>query len=117
MKEINKGISLILINNYKGEFLHNIISNKIVSQERELNEAIYGNKPMINPSKRPNDRDRFYIDLSDLEFKNFINKYYKLNIRQKIIISFKEKFPRFLVLLFRNIIHIISYIKNGNKTI
>ena len=113
-KEINNGVSLTIVNNLKGDYLLKMISNKIDLENRNLEEAIYGNKPMIIASNRPQKRDNFYIDLQNKQFEQIIEKYSKLSIKQRILITFKENFPKFAVTTFRNIIHTINYMKNGN---
>ncbi len=117
LKEINKGISLIVTNNNKGSLLLKFISEKISHEERSIDEAIYGNKPMIVPAYRPQNRENFYNDLHNYTFNDFINIYSNINIKQKIINFLKERFPKYFVLIFRNIIHLITFYKNGNKTL
>lgn len=46
-----KGVSLILILNNKGQKLFNNISNEIIYEERNIQEAIDGNKQLRHPTK------------------------------------------------------------------
>jgi len=47
--EKEKGISLILLNNLKGDFLFNKVSGKVNYEQRSLKEAIKGNEHLIKP--------------------------------------------------------------------
>lgn len=53
------GLSLVMINNENGEKLLNECSNKFFYQERELEEAVNGNKQLRFPTVRNRKRDKF----------------------------------------------------------
>lgn len=48
----SKGISLVLLNSIKGDFLLKICKEEIVAKDRPLQEAINGNKQLRFPSKK-----------------------------------------------------------------
>jgi len=81
----NKGVSLAIVHSEKGERLLANISDKIITQEVPLHQAISHNTSMIESEVRPPERDDFYNDLKELGFQGIEKKYYPMTVKQKVI--------------------------------
>ena len=72
----NKGISLMIINTLKGQRFFNSISNNLIIQKREINEAINKNPQLKEPIKILSEkREIFWNDYKIKGFKYIANKY------------------------------------------
>lgn len=57
-----KGVSAVLINTEKGDaFFKSLDSDKMISVEREIKEAICGNGNLMRPSSKHPQHDRFIM--------------------------------------------------------
>ena len=83
MAEIEKGVSLIMVNNEKGGKLVELAMPYMDCEARVLEEALAGNKPMVIPSSRPTARDTFYKDRENLSFEELSRKYFALSGKSK----------------------------------
>lgn len=83
----SKGISLVLINNSKGNILLESVKNDIIFLKSSVEKASEYNLNLNSPSKRTNHRNKAYNNISLLDIKEF-KKYAKNNLNYKI--SFKE---------------------------
>lgn len=115
MSEIEKGISLIMANNDKGEELVKLASHYLYIEERSLDEALAGNKPMVTPSSRPKERDTFYSDMEHMDFDNLSLKYFKLSGKSKLVAWVRENMPRSFMVMIRSFSQFVKYKKNGSK--
>lgn len=75
-KSKNKGVSLILINNEKGEQLFKNIESKLCWEERKLEEASESNHNVGKTTKEPQYRDKILID-KEKDIKKLQIKYCK----------------------------------------
>lgn len=71
----DKGVSLVLVNSKKGENLFNIISDKMMTREVDLNKAITLNYPAIRSVPLNPNREKFFTELSSLRFDKLVGKY------------------------------------------
>lgn len=96
----DQGVSMIVINNKKGEELLNNINEDIVLQEgEELNNFIRFN-PCLCGSVKPNpNREKFFNDLNKYTMKELEKKYFRDEITLKYII---KKIKRGLVKILKN---------------
>ena len=117
MNEIEKGVSLVMINNEKGNVLFEKTKQHLIFYKRNFQEALDGNKPMIKSSSRPKERDSFYLDFEKMGFDVLISKYLSLSGKAKAIAWLRENAPRCIVVLIRSISQFITFKKNGNKSI
>ena len=72
----NKGASLIVANTTKGNNVVSKLSELMVIRELDLNEAIKYQSPMRKTIDSNPDRDKFIQDLTVLNYKDLIKKYY-----------------------------------------
>ena len=71
----DKGTSLLLVNNVKGESWLDACRPKLFLGLADLATAIAGNPMLVHSSRRPPHRDVFYRDLEVMEISPFIKKY------------------------------------------
>lgn len=74
--DISKGISLVLLNNKKGEFIFTKINKNIIYEPRDIEEAINNNLPLRHPPIRPKERDLFWEYLPQKGFISTIKRLY-----------------------------------------
>lgn len=117
MKDIEKGVSLVMLNNDKGKDFFDGAQEFLVCHNRTFEEALAGNKPMIEASSRPRERDTFYTDYEKMDFDKLVKKYFSLSGKGKAIAWLRENSPKCIVVFIRSISQFITYKKNGNKSI
>ena len=85
-KELNndKGITRILAHTEKAKSILQLLSNKMIIKEIEVNKAIEGVKEMVSSVKENPKRKDFFYDLERLSPQECFNKYFPLTIRHKI---------------------------------
>lgn len=76
--DVKKGVSLILINNEKGEKLVDSSIENVFLTELDINDVIKYNKTIIQSAFRPDSRDSFYMDVNRYGFENAAKLYCKL---------------------------------------
>lgn len=84
----DKGTSLIMVNNKKGEDWLMAFHSMLFLGIADLNTAIIGNPSLVKPCSRPSQRDTFYNDLLSLSFSKLILKYHLNLTFQDYMISF-----------------------------
>ena len=104
-----------MANNDKGEELVKLASHYLYIEERSLDEALAGNKPMVTPSSRPKERDTFYSDMEHMDFDNLSLKYFKLSGKSKLVAWVRENMPRSFMVMIRSFSQFVTYRKNGSK--
>lgn len=82
-----KGISLILVNNKKGEDILNKILPNIEKMDTNLDYAASKNKNLIRPSHRPEIRDTIYNEIYSKETSKFIKENLKVKVTLKKVIK------------------------------
>ena len=70
-----KGVSLLLVNNCKGNFIFEEICEQVSYELRTLQEAMDGNHNLHSPSVRPKGRDTYVYDSFIKDKKELISKY------------------------------------------
>lgn len=74
--------------------------------------------PMIKPSTRPAERDRFYADMAaSMDFDALRSKYLEIKGKARIIAWLRENAPYILVTKLRELNQILKFKLNGSKTI
>lgn len=101
----NKGTSLMIINNPKGEELLAKISKNIVLEEVDFNEAIQYNPSMFKSSSKNKNRESFFEDLEKLEFNKLEKKYFPA---PNFFIKLIRKIKGIMIGILRKIKNIIS---------
>ena len=90
----DKGTSLILVNNDKGEAWLNACLPSLFLGKADLNTAITGNPSLVRSSSRPKERDTFYSDLHSMSFSRVVRSY---NLSSTYIERIVLKFKRLLI--------------------
>ena len=81
----DKGISLIVVHSEKGKQLFDKLSEKMILNEVNLNEAIKYNPSMISSVKYNEKRNEFFLDLNSGEnLTNLIRKYTKISFGKRV---------------------------------
>lgn len=81
----DKGTSLIVIHSKKGKQLFDKLSEKMISNDVNLNEAIKYNPSMISSVKYNGKRKDFFLELnSGEELINLIRKYTKISFEKRV---------------------------------
>lgn len=78
----NKGVSLVLINNEKGERIFEVIKNCLEYCECRLEDSMQ--PPLISPFEEPKERDKFWQDFYRLPYSKLVNSYVGEGKKQKI---------------------------------
>ena len=71
----SKGVSLLLINNQKGQILFEKCQSELFYKIKSIDEALIENHNISNPSKKPVERDSFYTDYQTMSKQVFLKKY------------------------------------------
>lgn len=85
--DINKGISLVLVNSPKGLKLFENIKSKCVFEERTLEEAVNGNKQLQHPMSKNRKYDIYVTNYKKLGFKKTMKKMLSFKDKLKILIK------------------------------
>ncbi len=95
--EIEKGVSLIVINNAKGGNLLEEAKKSLFLEERTIEEAIGGNLTGVRSCAKPKSRDTIYQDLDKMDFSAFRKKYMGTSLKQDMVKIFRERLPYSIV--------------------
>lgn len=78
----NKGVSLVLVNNLKGEKLFNKIQGNI--EHKESNISVCAHSALHYPAKPPFKRDEFWSDYNKHGYKFIVKKYANCGYKDRI---------------------------------
>lgn len=82
----NKGVSLVLINNEKGQKLFDMVKDSLIYQDTKIEDSLQ--PPLKGPFDKPENRECFWNELDEKPFKYIAQKYgdcnFKSNIRRKL---------------------------------
>lgn len=82
------GVSMVIVRSEKGRNIFSMISDKMVINKVDYDLAIKGNKSEYCSVAMPVERNKFYIDMNNMDFSALINKYlcksFKAKIKRKI---------------------------------
>lgn len=81
----NKGVSLVLINNDKGNELFESVKNNIEWQRTKIEDSIQ--PALIKPFERPRNREKFWDDFNNKDFEYVARKYGTVSLIKKIKIN------------------------------
>ncbi len=87
LEDDNRGISLIIINNKKGEKLFRYIRKKAAIVKKSYDEAAKGNQILYKSSEKPLDYDEFQKDYNNLDWSSLSQKYFTEVITSPVITS------------------------------
>lgn len=113
--DVNKGVSLVMANNAKGQMLIERASTYMYKQRRSLKEALYRNKPMITPSPRNQQRDRYYEHCNDNSYSSARETYLQPSRKSKLVALMREYVPFWLMATIRSILQKIIWTKYMTK--
>lgn len=100
-KEIEKGVSMIAVNNMKAMPLIKEASVNLYLEERIVEEAIKGDKS-ASSHYRPKCRDILYKDLQTMEYEDFRKKHMATTLPQKVRKIIREYFPSSIIKYIRH---------------
>lgn len=100
-KEIEKGISMIIVNSRDKQWVIEKSTDKLYLERRTFEEAIGGNISGIKSCIRPSERENFYNDLITMEFQSFRHKYMKFSRKEWLVKLFREHMPYELIKIIR----------------
>ncbi len=90
-KEIDKGVSLLLVNHsLKAQKIIALIKERLITEERSLEEAKAGNSPMFTPELRPSNREHFFTDLNKLDYGSLSKRYLTPSLKRRTVQFLKE---------------------------
>lgn len=101
--EIEKGVSMIMVNTPNGKLLFESSRPYLKSFQRTIDEVLTGNHAMIHSSIRPATRDTFYQDLKATDFDTARSKYLKPSLKSKVIKILREYMPKQVIELLRTL--------------
>lgn len=101
--EIEKGVSMIMVNTPNGKLLFESSRPYLKSFQRTIDEVLTGNHAMIHSSIRPATRDTFYQDLKATDFDTARSKYLKPSLKSKMIKILREYMPKQVIELLRTL--------------
>jgi len=99
----DKGTSLVLINNFKGQTWIENCRHKLFLGPADIDTAIAGNPMLVRSARRPPERETFYSDLNALKFSDLIKKYRLRgpSIRKQSIGYFKRQTKKMISAVVR----------------
>ncbi len=80
----DKGTSLVLVYSKKGDVLIKKISNALVLQRVDSEEALMGNRAFSNSVLKPVNRNDLFADIEKMDFKLLSEKYVPVTIKDRI---------------------------------
>ncbi len=92
--EIEKGVSLIMVNTPNGEILFESSCRYLKTFKRSLEEVLTGNHAMIRSSIRPVTRNIFYQDLKGTDYDTVRLKYLRPSLKSRFIKILREYMPK-----------------------
>lgn len=72
------GVSLVVVNNKKGEEIFEKIKKRVFYKEVSLEIGIKKNISFYKSCTRPEEREMFYKEIDNLSFEELSNKYFKV---------------------------------------
>lgn len=88
--EDGKGVSAVLIRTEKGRALFNQIKDEVIYRSCQYENVVRNNSAEVHSVQWPRERDRFFIDMNNLEFSRLEKKYMKEEIGKRIIRKVKK---------------------------
>ena len=116
-KEIPGGVSLVMVNNERGAELLDVAKKRLNWRKGHFDEALRINGAMVMPARRPIGRDRFYKDMSRLEFELLRQKYLRQSGKERAIAFLQENAPRILLTNLRSLVRYLTWKRNGSKRV
>lgn len=94
--DIEKGISLVMVNSKQGERIFDMVKARIGSIEKTLQDAEKGNSAIYESAERGKNRDIFLSELDEFPFDLLVEKYRDLPYREKFLRRAVQKAWRML---------------------
>lgn len=79
----DKGVSLILVNNQKGQVFFEQIQRQIEYRKVDLNDCIQ--PALVAPSTKPSNREEFWNDVANKDFGYIVKRYVNESITKKVM--------------------------------
>ena len=94
----NKGVSLVLVNNIKGERLFNNVKTELICKKTKLQDSMQ--PPLEAPFPKPENREQFWDDYNTKSFKYIAKKYGGYGVKNR----FKDQIIRFKIKI-KSLVH------------
>lgn len=91
--DIEKGVSMVMANNRKGQNLINLSKLRMETVERNVEEAVKSNQSILHSSPKPASRDSFYKDINSMTFDEMIKRHLTPNFKTKLVKIMREYVP------------------------
>ena len=78
----NKGVSLVLVNNEKGEQVLDLVKDVLLMHEAKLEDCIQ--PPLKAPFQKPDERERFWKDFAERDFGYIAKKYAEYSFAMRL---------------------------------
>lgn len=78
----NKGVSLVLVNNEKGEQMLDLVKDVLLMHEAKLEDCIQ--PPLKAPFQKPDERERFWQDFAERDFGYIAKKYAEYSFAMRL---------------------------------
>ncbi|WP_195599811.1 Coenzyme F420 hydrogenase/dehydrogenase, beta subunit C-terminal domain [Longibaculum muris] len=79
----NKGVSLVLINNSKGDEIFNKVKKQLVWKKTKIEDSMQ--PPLISPFPIPKSRTQFWNDFESTDFRYIVKKYGKEDLKKRVL--------------------------------
>lgn len=96
-EEIEKGISMVVVNNSRKQYFFEEATEKMFVEERNIEEARIGNSTALKESRCPASRATIYQDLQSMDYDSFRKKYLGTTKKQDLVKLFREWLPSGIV--------------------
>ena len=100
-EEIEKGISMIVVNNPSKQHYLDGAAKSLFIEERSIEEAKLGNNTALTESRCPASRATIYSDLQSMDYESFRNKYMKPTMKESLVKLFRERLPYSIISYIR----------------
>ena len=91
--DIEKGVSMVMANNQKGQNLIDLSKHRMETVERNVEEAIKSNQSILHSSPKPASRDSFYKDINSMTFDGMIKRHLTPSFKTKLVKIMREYVP------------------------
>lgn len=79
-----KGVSSIIIRTKKGKKLIELVKSQMIFRECTYEDIVRNNSAEVHSVQWPKERNKFFIDMNNLEFNRLGKKYLKVGIEKRI---------------------------------
>lgn len=97
------GVSVIIVNSDVGDGYFNAVSDEIEYISSTYENAAYANKNLLEPTKRPSERDYIYKEIDNLPSKEYFAKYYRIPFKTRLKKVIKAILPNKAIIILKKL--------------